>query len=350
MSAPGSKSLIRQRLGVSVIGAGRWGKNLVRVFGSLERADLVSVCDSDASVLASLDPSVHKVSSFSQVLSDAHVDAVVIATPTGTHVDLAIAAFEAGKHVFVEKPMALSTIDARRMLRAARLSQRRGMIGFVLHYHPAVEELRRWMAGGLLGRVQRMISVRHGVHARGTEPNSWWSLAPHDVSLARFLFGREPTSVALTEQVDGSVVGMRARLAFDGPCEAEIRVADGARDKVRRLIVVGTEATALFDDLRPEEKLCLYGTAEAVEDMEGLRPQVIAKLPSTEPLRAEAVHFVHALLAGAPFRTDVSDGARVVAVLEAGQTSLASGGRAVRLEDRVAVSSRVQMTKRIAGL
>ncbi|HEX3596652.1 MAG TPA: Gfo/Idh/MocA family oxidoreductase [Polyangiaceae bacterium] len=328
---PGEISTER-RLGVAVVGAGRWGKNLVRVFDSVERARLVSVCDVARARLASLPANVDKTSDVTRLLVDPRVEAVVIATPCDTHADVAVMSLEAGKHVFVEKPLALSVADARRVLRAAHVADRRVMVGFVLHYHPAIEKLRHWIGNGVLGQVRAVLSVRSGPRGAAHEPGPWWSLAPHDVSTVRFLLGREPHSVTVHPQCAGSA-RLNARLAFDGLI-AELSVGHESDGKVRRLVVVGTHGSALFDDTHTERKLRLFDmTGDAARrlvrperELPALFPKVAPKLPAREPLRLEAAHFVEALLGGVPFRTDAAEGARVVEILEAGQESLAALG------------------------
>ena len=356
-----------RRLGVAVIGAGRWGKNLIRVFGSLGNARLVSVCDVDRTRLMSVDCEASKASQVSEILSDPMVDAVVIATPPSSHAELAVACLEAGKHVFVEKPMALSSADARRIVRAAHLSHRRAMVGLILHYHPAVEQLRQWLDAGVLGPVQKIFSCRTGLPEGDQDPNPWWSLGPHDVSLSCLLLRRDPQSISRSNRVDASTA-FDARLEFEGGCTAEISVATGAVEKVRRLVVVGAQGIAVFDDMRLDDKLVLLDlpgrAAKSLEsvaiDLAGLHRRAAALLPRVEPLRIEAAHFARALLTDTPFLSDVVEGARVVELLEAGRESLAHGGRPVllrsgsdgdaeRFEDRVAVAGRVQETNGVAA-
>jgi predicted dehydrogenase len=278
-----------------------------------------------------------------------------------------VACLEAGKHVFVEKPMALCSADAGKVVRAARLADRRAMVGLILHYHPAVEQLRQWLWGGILGRVRGISSSRHGSLGSVEEP--WWSLGPHDVSMACFLLRRDPQAISLSRRVDDAVTTVDACLEFEGGCTAEVSVATGNVEKVRRLVVVGTRAVAVFDDTRLHGKLLLFDVpgrpathlAIATTDLAGLRVKATPRLPLVEPLRAEAAHFADALLSGTPFLSDVVDGARVVGILEAGQESLALGGRPVsfrtagdgrfeRFEDRVSVAGRVQVANRVAAL
>ncbi|HVW28582.1 MAG TPA: Gfo/Idh/MocA family oxidoreductase [Polyangiaceae bacterium] len=336
-SAPAASNA--RLLGIAVVGAGRWGKNLVRVFGSLDTARLVSVCDRDVARLADLRTNTDRVLDHSSVLTDPRVHAVVIATPPTTHSDLAVAAIEAGKHVFIEKPMALSTEHATRIIRAANLHGRRGMVGFVLHYHPAIEELRRWIVRGTLGSVSQVLCMRHNTPRDSDEGSPWWSLGPHDINVARFLLGAEPESIALVTCIDDDVATLRGRLHFSSGCVAEISVASAASKKVRRLVVAGTRGVAVFDDQKPDRKLTLLDSRlVSLDELDKgelphrhCSPRLAPELPLVEPLRVEAAHFVHAVSNGTPFQTDIAEGARVVAILEAGEASLSAGGRPISL-------------------
>lgn len=343
-SAPAASST--RLLGIAVIGAGRWGKNLVRVFGSLDTARLITVCDCDGARLADVRTNAERVLDRSFVLTDPRVHAVVIATPPTTHSDLALAALEAGKHVFIEKPMALSTEHATRIIRAANLHGRRGMVGFVLHYHPAIEELRRWIVRGTLGSVRQVLCVRHNTPRDSDEGSPWWSLGPHDINATRFLLGAEPESVALATCIEDDAATLRGRLHFSSGCVAEISVASAASNKMRRLVVAGTRGIAVLDDQKPDRKLTLLDSSPASLDelSKGelprlhCSPSLAPELPLVEPLRVEAAHFVDAVLNDTPFRTDIGEGARVVAILEAGEASFAAGGRPVSLRRALAIS------------
>jgi predicted dehydrogenase len=258
------------------------------------------------------------VTDYRSVLSDSRIDAVVIATPPNTHANLTIASFEAGKHVFVEKPMALCSADASRVVHAAKRAGKRGMVGYVMLHHPAVTQLKQWIDDGVLGEVRRIIATRRGPTGGPNEPGPWWSLAPHDVSLACFLLGREPRSIALAQRMDGTATTIRARLTFGGGCVGEIAAAAGAIAKVRRVVVQGTRASALFDDTRSTEKLVLLTTTR-----DGLSAATTPDLPIFEALHVELAHFVDAISSDRRFLSDVQTGARVVHLLEAGAASAA---------------------------
>lgn len=281
------------RLRVAVIGTGRWGKNLVRVFCSLAQAELVSVCDVDPVTLAALETRAERVTDYRHILDDRRIDAVVIATPPHTHADLAVASFEAGKHVFVEKPMALCSADAWRVVRAAEKAGKRGMVGYVMLHHPAITQVKQWIDDGVLGDIRRIVAVRRGPPGGPHEPGPWWSLAPHDVSLACFLLEGEPLSVAVTERREGTIEG---RLRFADDCIVDISVGTDSLAKVRRLAVGGTRRVAFLDETAHREQ-------------------------SAEPLLLEAAHFVDGVLDDKRLRSDIAEGARVVRLLEAGIAS-----------------------------
>lgn len=322
-----------RELRVAVIGAGRWGKNLVRAFSSLREAKLVAVCDLDPGKLAGLPPALARFRNPSGVLSNPDVDALVVATPAETHAELTLQALKAGKDVLVEKPMALTLTDALSIRATAQKLGRRVMVGLVLRYHPAIVALERMVALGELGTIRRVMSWRSTMARGNSELGAWWSLAPHDVSIARALLGA-PSDVVLNRS---GATRLRAELSFTGDHKAEIEVDDGAAHKVRRLLVLGTRRAALFDDTEESHKLRLFEPNSrfvrrfAASECEGQLGALLSTppLPSDEPLALEAMHFVDCILARTPFRTDLDEAVDVVAVLAAGARSLELGSSVV---------------------
>jgi len=175
------------RAGVAVIGVGRWGKNLARVFGEAPRARLSGLCDTDPVHLSegrTWAPRGARVTGvLDELLDDAEVDAIVIATPSETHASIARRALNANKHVFVEKPMAMSSVEAQELNKLAHDRGRRLMVGHVLLYHPAIAELSTRLRIGELGEVREIHCVRVTASRKQQREAAWWALAPHDVSL-----------------------------------------------------------------------------------------------------------------------------------------------------------------------
>lgn len=320
-------------LKIGLVGAGRWGQNLLRALSSQPRVRVTALCDfvqPPSEVLGSAD----FYGSFDSFLSGATVDAVVIATPAELHAMQAVAALQHGRHVFVEKPMALGLRDALKMRDAARAARRALMVGHLLRYHPAVVRLKQWIVAGELGRVERVVGLRLGPGTADAALNPWWSLAPHDLSLFRHLAGTDLTEMSVRAAPVLGSPAVLARARATG-LRAELAVSAAHPSKLRRLIVFGTEAVACFDDGGRAPALAIHRGHPPVPDsivQLAAEPFILhedwrrADLPCLEPLACEVAHFVSALLGDTRIATDADEGCRVVAALEAGAQSLSQNG------------------------
>lgn len=336
-------------LSVAVIGAGYWGKNLVRNFATARRCTLKYVCDVNEGLLAAHRrsfPTVGTTCDAGVVLDDPGVQAVVIATPVPTHFELARRALQAGKHVYVEKPLTLRAADARALIEQAQQAGRKLMVGHLLEYHPAVTYLKEMLDRGQLGAPYYMYTQRVNLGIVRQNENAWWSLAPHDISIICHLLGSRPVSVAASGQC-------YLQKDIEDVVFATIKFADGKMahvhcswldpHKIRQMTVVGPEKMVTFDDMEATEKIRIYDKGAAVRhdittsyaDIISLRfgDIIIPKIPGGEPLALECEHFVDSVLENRPVRTDGADGLRVVQVLEAGQQSLKSHGAPVNPEE-----------------
>jgi predicted dehydrogenase len=333
-------------LNMAVIGAGYWGKNLVRNFATAKRCALKYVCDVNANVLAMHQrsfPSLQTTADVAVVLDDPQVQAVVIATPVPTHFEIASQALQAGKHVYVEKPLTLQAAQARQLIELAQQTRLKLMVGHLLEYHPAVTYLKEMLDRGQLGEPYYMYTQRVNLGIVRQNENAWWSLAPHDISVICHLLGSEPVSVA----ADGQCYLQRD---IEDVVFAMIKFADGKMahvhcswldpHKIRKMTVVGPEKMVTFDDMEATEKIRIYDKGAAVRhdittsyaDIISLRfgDIVIPKIPGGEPLSLECQHFIECILENRPVRSDGADGLRVVQVLEAGQESLKNHGASVK--------------------
>jgi predicted dehydrogenase len=337
------QSLSFDVLNIGVIGAGRWGANLLRCFGNVDEARIVAVCDTDPGRLRApgIAPRARRHPKLADLLHDEAVKAVAIATPAALHAQQAVAALEAGKHVFVEKPMALGLREAQQMRDAALAAGRCLMVGHLLRYHPAIVELERLVKQGRLGRVHHVWALRLGPGATSPDDGPWWALAPHDISVVRSLLRAEILDVSARRRDfadGGSEVTADLRL---GTASMTLVTSTAHPRKVRRLALVGTQATALFDDSDGKPLLAVSeGTPPWLDRVsEDALPTWLygpAPLPDdgwkavdfnpTEPLICEARHFVSALRHGIRVLTDADEGCRVVAVLEAGALSMSARG------------------------
>ena len=324
---------------IALLGCGYWGRNLARNFHQLGALQLI--CDpalQAAEAARAVAPGVELQASFLPAFQRGDIDAVAIATPAETHFDLARQAIEAGKDVFVEKPLALKTADGRQLLQLAATHGRVVMVGHLLEYHPAVLRLREMVREGQLGRVNYIYSHRLNFGKIRTEENALWSFAPHDVAVILRLAGEMPQEVTC---VGGSYVTPHladvtvSTLRFRSGLRAHIFVSWLNPFKEQRLGVVGENRMAVFDDVAPADKLVLYD--QRVE-FDGRMP-VLQKngckpvaLSNDEPLRMECEHFLARVRDRQTPLTDAASGLRVLQVLEACQTSLQLNGQPVMIE------------------
>ncbi len=333
-------------VGVAVIGAGNWGRNLVRNFASAGGAELRYVCDvseKTRKAMAGLYPKAKVVSDCHEPLADPAVQGVVIAVDAPHHYKIAKASLQAGKHTYVEKPLALSAADAHELVELAAAKDLKLMVGHLLEYHPAVNYMKDMIRRGDVGRPLYLYFQRINLGIVRKSENAWWSLAPHDISVACYLFEAQPVSVSATGQAylqKGVEDVVFANLKFADGRMAHIHVSWLDPHKIRKVTLVGDKKMVVFDDMDASEKIRIYDKGadvklgvdsyvEAVTLRIGdiLLPQV----PVKEPLMLECQHFVDCIANGQCPRSDGADGLRVVKVLEAGSESLARGGQPVSI-------------------
>lgn len=301
------------------------------------------VCDLDPARLDDVRGRYSEVETCSDartVLGRPDISAVVIATSPATHAALALEALESGKDVLVEKPMALTAAEGKRLVETAQRLERVLMVGHVLEYHPAVRKLQELIAEGALGRLQYVYSNRLNLGRIRTEENPLWSFAPHDVAITLRLLRAMPEEVV-------SHGGAYLRPGVADVTLTSLRFPAGIRGhlfvswlhpfKEHRFVVVGDRQMAVFDDMRPwPEKLMRY--PHRVDWVDGQAPvtqkaeAIPVSLDEVEPLRAECEHFVHCVVNREPPMTDGASGVRVLRVLEAAQRSLEQNGQAVPLD------------------
>lgn len=326
---------------VAIIGAGGWGKNHVRNFAALGKLSLI--CDLSAKARE------RQAASYPDVLVaedfNAHLDAfdaAVVATHAPSHAQVATQLLEAGKDLLVEKPLALSGDDARKLRDLAQEKGRVLMVGHLLLFHPVVQRLKTLIDEGELGDVLYIVSRRLNLGVVRRDENAWWSLAPHDLSIANYLFGAAPTAVAanggtfLQQNVEDVVF---ATVRYPGGRLAHIHVSWLDPHKTRMLTVVGTRKMAVFDDTSPDQKLVVFDKGveppSALSYSEGVRVRTgdirIPAIRMNEPLRRECEAFLEAIGTRTPALAGAESGVSVVETLEAGASSLRQGGIEVSL-------------------
>lgn len=320
---------------LAVIGCGYWGKNLVRNF--YELGSLAMVCDATPSgrvTAQHLAPQATIVTQIEEVL-ESDVTGVVIATPAETHHAITLCALQAGKDVFVEKPLALTYEQGLQMVRLAEKNERILMVGHVLEYHPAIVGLRELVQGGELGKVHYIYSNRLSLGKIRREENILWSFAPHDVAVILRLVGSLPFEVIACggNYIQPNIADVTVtNLLFDNGVRAHIHVSWLHPFKEQRLVVVGSKKMASFDDV--SKQLMLYD--QRVEWQEGQPIPVKHEgenvpFSSAEPLRIECQAFLEAIVTRQSPLTDGKSGLGVLRVLQAAQRSLVTNGEPVHL-------------------
>jgi UDP-2-acetamido-3-amino-2,3-dideoxy-glucuronate N-acetyltransferase len=322
---------------VCVVGGGHWGKNLVRNFHQI--GHLAGICDMDAKraeALAAQHSGVRVYPTFEGVLADPALDAIALATPAEHHAAMTIAGLNAGKHVFVEKPLALTAEDGRAMVDAGRQNRKILMVGHLLIHHPAIRKVHELLHTGQLGKLEYIYSNRLSMGKIRQEENALWSFAPHDISVILLLTGQLPlevTAVGGTYLQPNIADVTVSNLLFDRGVRAHIFVSWLHPYKEQRLVVVGSKKMVVFEETRPGDKLVIYDKEIAWKNgqFEVTQPKGMpVPYAADEPLRAECQHFVECLKAERRPATSGEVGVRVLEVLEACQRSLSLNGQPVR--------------------
>jgi predicted dehydrogenase len=332
---------------VGVIGYGYWGPNLVRNFMETPGASVRAVADLDARKLELVKrrhPAVHVTGDFLELIHDAKVDAVAIATPVSTHFELAMAALKAGKHVWLEKPMTETSLQARKLVEEA---QRRNVTLLVDHtfvYTGAVRKMREIVDAGDLGDIYYYDSIRVNLGLFQRDVSVIADLAVHDFSILDHLLHQHPVAVSASgvSHFPGTPENLAyITLFYESGCIGHANANWLAPVKVRQILLGGSKRMIVYDDLEPSEKVKVYDSGVSFTD----DPQKIfhlrvdyrtgdmraPKIDLTEALRVEAQHFVHCIESGETPITDGSAGLRVVEVVEAATSSMRGRGETVYL-------------------
>jgi predicted dehydrogenase len=340
MNKPLAEVEVDSKVGVAVVGSGYWGKNLVRNFAQLRA--LKWICDTDPRLLkaqAGLYPGVRATTQYEEVLADDNVTAVVIAAPAALHYVLARDAIARGKHVFVEKPLAMRYAEGIELVDMAGSRGVILMVGHILEYHPAIKLLKEIVRREDLGRVLYMYSNRLNLGKIRQEENILWSFAPHDISIICSLMNQEP-AVAIASggsYLQSGIVDVTVtNLLFADGARAHIFVSWLHPYKEQKLIVIGDRKMAVFDDQAREGKLKIYD--KGIEWQAGVPvPRQTAEttlfLEELEPLRLECQHFLECIRDRKQPLTDGESALRVLRVLEASQMSLERGGVPVAISE-----------------
>jgi predicted dehydrogenase len=300
---------------VGVVGLGYWGPNLARNFDRLPDAELTWLCDASAEALERWGagfPSARTTMELEDLLADDALDAIVVATPVPSHAELATRVLAAGKHCFVEKPLARSEQEAEGVIEAARESGRVLMVGHLLEYHPGVERLAAVVESGELGDLHYIYSNRLNLGKHRQDENALWSLGAHDVSVILRLAGEEPfecSAVGASYVKEGVEDVVFAFMRFESGLTAHMHLSWLDPHKERRFTVVGSKRMATFDDMELERKLTVYD--KGFDESYSSYGEYIARsgdvfsprVPNEEPLRVECRHFLDRVQDGAEPRS-----------------------------------------------
>lgn len=321
---------------IAVLGSGYWGKNLVRNFAELGAlAAVADPSETGRKTAKEIAPEVPVYESAYEAMRIPGLSGVAIATPAETHYRVASAALAEGLDVFVEKPLALTHEDGAQLVREAGRRRRILMVGHVLEYHPAVEQLRSLVNSGELGKVRYIYSNRLSLGKIRREENALWSFAPHDIAIILRLVGKTPFQVTATggSYVTPNIADVTVTdLLFDNGIRAHIFVSWLHPFKEQRLVVIGDKKMASFDDVNKE--LILYDQRVDVQDGNPMPVKGegrVVTFSRDEPLRLECQAFLEAIHSRRPPLTDGGSGLMVLSVLQAAQRSLMTNGEPVSL-------------------
>ena len=348
---------VAEPIGVAIVGAGYWGPNLVRNIQGSAEFDLRYVCDLDltrAQRALGRYSTVPATTDLTAALADPRVHAVAIATPAGTHLEVALAALHAGKHVLVEKPLSATYEQGTRLVAEARARGLALMCDHTYCYTPAVTRIREALHSGELGELHYFDSVRINLGLVQRDIDVVWDLAPHDLSILDFVLPEGVSPVAVSAHGADPIGANRSCVAYltlqlNTGAIAHIHVNWLSPIKVRTTIIGGSKRTLVWDDLNPTQRIGIYdrGVDVATPDELGAEQRrdmlisyrsgdmVAPALQEREALGQMVASFAASIRTGTPSLTDGRAGLRVLEILEAASVSLATRGAAVALKGDV---------------
>lgn len=335
-------------INISIIGCGYWGPNLIRNLYSLHNCRVRHICDLDQARLdhlSSLYKGVQPTTNHHDIIRDEKTDAVVVATPARFHFELAQQALKAGKHVFIEKPMATSSEQCTKLIELAKRKGVTLMVGHTFLYSPAIKKIKEIVDSGKIGTVHYINARRLNLGLYQNDIDVTWDLAPHDISIILYLMGERPISLnsAGSSHISTKVNDVSTLcLQFKQQRSAFVNCSWLDPRKVREMTIVGSKAMIVYDDLEPQEKIKIYDTrVERPPHYDTFAEfqfayhygdKYIPYLKQEEPLKNEMTHFLRCIQTGESPLTDGQSGRDVVRVLEAASESAESKGERVFLD------------------
>jgi UDP-2-acetamido-3-amino-2,3-dideoxy-glucuronate N-acetyltransferase len=312
---------------IAVVGCGHWGKHLVRNFSEL--GALYSISDPNSEIADQYASQYNvKKSSFTEIINDPNIKGVVLAVPADLHASMAIEAMSKGKHVFVEKPLAMNESEAETMIATAKKNKVQLMVGHLLQYHPIFKTIKEYVGEGKIGEINYIYSNRLSFGKVRPQEDVIWSFAPHDISMILSLTGQEPEYVstnAISILQKNIADTATIHLQFKSGLQSHISVSWLHPYKEHKLVIVGQSAMLVFDDTKPwHEKLALYPyevvSSKNLINLQNSNVQYI-KVMEEEPLKNECQHFLDVVEKDIQSLTDGAEGLRVLKVLSAASRS-----------------------------
>jgi predicted dehydrogenase len=330
---------------MGVVGYGYWGPNIVRNLRSLEGCEVAAVCDQSPAAVRRIKqahPDLTVTTQASELLTSTEIDAIAVVTPVCTHFELAKAALQNGKHVFVEKPFTATTQQAEELIELAERKNLKIMVDHTFLFTGAVRKIRELIDEGVLGDLYYYDSTRVNLGLFQHDVSVVWDLAPHDLSIMSFLIPEEPEAVVATGQshLNGLVDVAFLTVYFPGNTIAHINVNWLSPVKVRTTLLGGEKKMLVWNDLEADEKLKIYDKGAQINNGQGLYELMVSyrsgdmwapRVEQTEALKVELGHFMDCISKDQSPINDGVAGLRVVKLLEAADRSLSERGRAVRV-------------------
>ena len=332
---------------IAVVGCGYWGPNLVRNFSSISECKMKKVCDTDVERLTyikRLYSEVETVSEFEQVVGAPEIDAVAVATPVRFHFEMAMKSLQAGKHTFIEKPMASSVAECKELIEIAEKKNLILMVGHTFVYSTPVRKIKEIVDSGELGRIQYISARRLNLGLLQKDINVAWDLAPHDISIILYIMNETPVSVNCQGKAHVNpdiedVTSMTLNFARDGLAIIQSSWLDP--NKVREITFVGNKKMLVYNDVEPIEKIKIYDkrvdipshydTFAEFQYAYHYGDMYSPYLKLVEPLKVECQHFLDCIRTGRKAQSSGIEGIRIIQILEAASHSLQNGGAEVKL-------------------
>jgi predicted dehydrogenase len=335
-----------KRVRLAVVGLGYWGPNLVRVLQELPETELRWVCDINRSRLTDIGrryPAVRRTAQLSRLLNDASVDAVALATPVSTHHELACAALDAGKHVFVEKPLAASSAEARELVALAKERDLVLMPGHTFLYSPPVNLIAERITSGDLGSIYFISTSRVNLGIHQSDVSVTWDLGPHDFSILRYWLDESPVRVSAMSRAcifPGTPDVAFVNIEFASGALAHVELSWLAPSKLRRTAIVGSRKMIVYDDTS-SEPVRIFDSGVTLPEPETFGEYRLTyrtgdilspRVDVSEPLMLQMRDFARAIRNGQQPRSSADLGVDVVRTIEAVDHSLAAAGAAIDLD------------------